>query len=209
MDLLINPGYFPNCITMACLVQENITWEVSDNYQKQTYRNRCYIATDRGRLMLSIPIQHVGGATGRQPYRDVRLENSYPWQRQHWRSLETAYRAAPFFEYYEADLKPLFETSFTFLLDLNLAAIEALCCLLQLPFPEAQTTSFETNPEDTRDARFLIEAKRKDPCPVPRYTQVFQERHGFLPNLSTLDLLFNEGTESAEYLRSIQLPWYG
>jgi hypothetical protein len=194
---------------MACLVQENITWEVRDNYQKQTYRNRCYIATDRGRLMLNIPIQHVGGATGRQKYRDVRLENTYPWQRQHWRSLETAYRAAPFFEYYEADLRPLFETSFTFLLDLNLATIERLCSLLQLPFPETRTTSYYTNPEGMRDARQLIQAKRKDVWPVPRYTQVFQERHGFLPNLSALDLLFNEGTASAEYLSSIQLPWHG
>ena len=207
MDLLMHPGYFPNCISMACLVQEKVTWETCDNYQKQTYRNRCYIATDRGRLMLNIPIQHVGGSTGRQKYRDVRLENSYPWQRQHWRSLETAYRAAPFFEYFEGDLRPLFETAFTFLLDLNLATIEQLCTLLQLPLPKERSTSFEATPEGLRDARFLIEAKRKEACPVPRYTQVFQERHGFLPNLSTLDLLFNEGPAAAEYLGSIQLPW--
>jgi hypothetical protein len=209
MDLLMHPGYFPNCINMACLAQEEVTWETCDNYQKQTYRNRCYIATDQGRLMLNIPIQHVGGATGRQLYRDVRLENSYPWQRQHWRSLETAYRAAPFFEYFEADLRPLFENSFTFLLDLNLATIERLCTLLELPFPDGRTTSYDTDPERVQDARQLIEAKGRDSWPVPRYTQVFQERHGFLPNLSTLDLLFNEGTAAVEYLRSLQLPWHG
>lgn len=209
MDLLLHPGYFPNCITMACLVQGSVIWEVFDNYQKQTYRNRCYIATDRGRLMLNIPIRHVGGSTGRQQFRDVRIENDYPWQRQHWRSLETAYRATPFFEYFEADLRPLFETSFTFLLDLNLATIERLCTLLQHPFPKARTTAYEADPKGMRDARFLIEAKREDACQVPRYTQVFQERHGFLPNLSTLDLLFNEGTAAVEYLRSIQLPWHG
>ena len=207
MDLLLHPGYFPNCISMACLMQDEITWEVCDNYQKQTYRNRCYIATDRGRLLLNIPIQHVGGSTGRQPYREVRIENSYPWQRQHWRSLETAYRAAPFFEYFEADLRPLFETSFTFLLDLNLATIEQLCTLLQQQFPKAKTSSYQSTPEGIQDARFLIEAKREDICQVPQYTQVFHERHGFLPNLSTLDLLFNEGMAAVEYLRSIQLPW--
>jgi hypothetical protein len=207
MNLLMHPGYFPNCITMACLVQGQVTWEVWDNYQKQTYRNRCYIATDRGRLMLNIPIRHVGGSTGRQHYREVRIENSYPWQRQHWRSLQTAYRAAPFFEYYEADLSPLFETTYSFLLDLNLATIELVCTLLQRPFPRAQTTSFMTTPEGIQDARSLIEAKREDPCPVPQYTQVFQERHGFLPNLSVLDLLFNEGTGAVGYLKSIQLPW--
>ena len=184
-----------------------ITWEVRDNFQKQTYRNRCYIATDRGRLMLNIPIRHVGGSTGRQQYREVRIENTYPWQRQHWRSLETAYRAAPFFEYFEADLRPLFETSFSFLLDLNLATIDRLCTLLKLPFPEARTSSFIATPEGILDARCLIEAKREDLCEVPQYTQVFQERHGFLTNLSALDLLFNEGTAAVEYLRSIQLPW--
>jgi hypothetical protein len=207
MNLLMHPGYFPNCITMACLVQGQVTWEVWDNYQKQTYRNRCYIATDRGRLMLNIPIRHVGGSTGRQHYREVRIENSYPWQRQHWRSLQTAYRAAPFFEYYEADLSPLFETTYSFLLDLNLATIELVCTLLQRPFPRAQTTSFMTTLEGIQDARSLIDAKREDPCPVPQYTQVFQERHGFLPNLSVLDLLFNEGTGAVGYLKSIQLPW--
>ena len=207
MNLLMHPGYFPNCISMACLAQGEVTWEVRDNYQKQTYRNRCYIATDRGKLMLNIPIRHVGGSTGRQRYREVRIENSYPWQRHHWRSLETAYRSAPFFEYFEADLRPLFETSFTFLLDLNLATIETLCTLLQLAFPVARTTSYESASEGMQDARLLVEAKREDICPVPRYTQVFQERHGFLPNLSTLDLLFNEGTAAAAYLRSIELPW--
>ncbi len=207
MNLLLHPGYFPNCISMACLVQGKVTWEVCDNFQKQTYRNRCYIATDRGRLMLNIPIRHVGGSTGRQQYREVRIENTYPWQRQHWRSLETAYRAAPFFEYFEADLRPLFETSFSFLLDLNLATIDRLCTLLKLPFPEARTSSFIAAPEGILDARCLIEAKREDLCEVPQYTQVFQERHGFLTNLSALDLLFNEGTAAVEYLRSIQLPW--
>ena len=207
MHLLLHPGYFLNCISMACVVQGGVTWEVCDNYQKQTYRNRCYIATDRGRLMLNIPIRHVGGSDGRQHFRDVRIDNSYPWQRQHWRSLQTAYRSAPFFEYFEADLRPLFQTSFTFLLDVNLATIEQLCTLLQQPFPKARSTSFERTPESGIDARMLIEAKREDLCPVPEYTQVFQERHGFLPNLSTLDLLFNEGMAAVEYLRSIQLPW--
>ena len=207
MDLLLHPAYFPNCISMACLVQGNTTWEVWDNYQKQTYRNRCYIATDRGQLMLNIPIQHVGGATGRQLYKEVRIDNTYPWQRQHWRSLETAYRAAPFFEYFEADLRPLFQKSFSHLMDLNLATVELLCSLLALPLPQARTVSYQKDAEGAVDARFLVKAKKNDPCPVPVYTQVFQERHGFLPNLSTLDLLFNEGTAALDYLKAIELPW--
>jgi hypothetical protein len=190
------------------VLQQEVVWEVWDNFQKQTYRNRCYIATDRGRLLLNIPIRHVGGTQGRQSYRNVQIDNSYPWQRQHWRSLETAYRSAPFFEFYEADISPLFETDFPHLLDLNLATIEVLCTLLQIPVPISRTTSYLREPKGIRDARSFVLAKGKEPGAVPAYAQVFQERHGFLPNLSTLDLLFNEGPAAKDYLKAIQLPWH-
>ena len=206
MAFLLHPAYFSNCMTMAVVLQQEVVWEVWDNFQKQTYRNRCYIATDRGRLLLNIPIRHVGGTQGRQSCRNVQIDNSYPWQRQHWRSLETAYRSAPFFEFYEAAISPLFETYFSPLMDLNLATIEVLCTLLQHPVPTSRTTSYFREPEGIRDVRSLILAKGKAPGPVPPYTQVFQERHGFLPNLSTLDLLFNEGPGARDYLQAVQLP---
>lgn len=207
MEVLLHPAYFPNCITMATVLQCDVIWEVFDNFQKQTYRNRCYIATDQGRLMLTIPIRHTGDSSGRQHYREVRTDDGHRWQRQHWRSLETAYRAAPFFEYYEADLRPLFETEYPCLLDLNLATTAALCSLLGHPFPESRTRSFREDPQDVFDARDLIRAKAPDPMELPPYPQAFQERHGFLPNLSTLDLLFNEGPAAREYLGRIPLPW--
>ncbi|MEM7382558.1 MAG: WbqC family protein, partial [Bacteroidota bacterium] len=90
--VLLHPVYFPNIYTFGLITKQQISWEVSDNYQKQTYRNRCYIATDQGKHLLSIPIKHVGGEQGRQLTKDVRLENAYSWQRQHWRTLQTAYR---------------------------------------------------------------------------------------------------------------------
>ncbi len=207
MGLLIHPAYFPNCLTMAALAQFQVTWEVCDNFQKQTFRNRCYIATDRGPLMLNIPIRHVGGSHGRQYYRDVRIDNTYNWQRQHWRSLETAYRSTPFFEYYEAEIRPLFEKSFEYLLDLNFATIEVLCCLLELSLPEERTPSYQKVPDTLKDGRELIRAKGSEHYELPTYPQVFQERHGFLSNLSTLDLLFNEGTGANSYLQSLDLPW--
>ena len=206
MEILLHPGYFPNILTMAVVAQHQVTWEVWDNFQKQTYRNRCYIATDQGPLMLNIPIQHVGGATGRQAFRDVRIENRHPWQRNHWRSLATAYRSAPFFEFFETDLRPLFEKPFSFLLDLNLETTESLCRLLGLPFPTARTASFEKQPTHLADARGLILAKGGRPVQIPQYPQVFQERHGFLHNLSTLDLLINEGPSAKAYLGSFALP---
>lgn len=205
MEVLLHPGYFPNCLSMAVVVQHQVIWEVCDNFQKQTYRNRCYIATDQGSLMLNIPIVHVGGATGRQAYRDVRIENSYPWQRQHWRSLATAYRSAPFFEFFEEELRPLFERSFSFLMDLNFHTVEALCGLLQLPLPVGQTSRYEMEPQSATDARRLIRAKEENTVAMEEYPQVFQERHGFLENLSTLDLLFNEGPAALAYLKGIEL----
>ena len=207
MEVLLHPTYFPNSLSMACLARGPVVWEACDNYQKQTYRNRCYICNDRGRQLLNIPIRHVGGSSGRQLFREVQIDNGYNWQRQHWRSLETAYRSAPFFEYYEADLMPLFEQPFDFLLDLNLATIETLCGLLGLDFPQTRTERYEPEPAARRDGRFLVSAKAGPGAPLPRYPQVFEDRHGFIPDLSVLDLLFNEGTAAPDYLHRLQLPW--
>ena len=206
MTVLLHPAYFPNCITMAVLAKGPVVWEGWDNYQKQTYRNRCYICTDRGAQMLSIPIKHVGGKTGRQPYREVRIDNTYPWQRQHWRGLQTAYRSSPFFEYYEEDLLPVFENSFQYLMDLNLKTIEVLCSLLGLDCPKETTQSFLHETDTFVDGRDLVIAKGKTFEGIPPYPQVFQERHGFVPNLSCLDLLFNEGNRALTYLESLPLP---
>ena len=208
MKILLHPAYFPNATTMACLVQGEVVWEVQDNYQKQTYRNRSVICNDRGKQLLNIPIQHKGSKTGRQITHKVAPDKSYNWQRQHWRSLETAYRAAPFFEYYEDDLAAFFKQEFKTLIDLNLTSIRLLCMLLGASFSEHQTDDFELNPKGFRDARFLVSAKSEPLINLPRYAQVFEERHGFIPDLSALDLLFNEGPQAVNYLNNLRLPWH-
>ena len=207
MEVLLHPTYFPSCLSMACLAQGPVRWEVWDNFQKQTYRNRCYICNDRGQQLLNIPVRHTGGNSGRQLFREVRIDNGYNWQRLHWRSLETAYRSAPFFEYYEADLQPLFEQRFDRLMDLDLATVEVLCELLDVEFPKTTSENYQPQPDGLRDGRLLVAAKAGPAAPVPRYPQVFEDRHGFVPDLSVLDLLFNEGTNAAEYLRGLKLPW--
>ena len=204
---LLHPSYFPNIATMALLAQHECVWEVNDYFQKQTYRNRTYICTDQGKHMLSIPIVHVGGKQGKQYYRDVKVDNQYPWQRQHWRSLQTAYRSSPFFEYYEDDLAPLFQNRYNFLLDYNFNCIDAVCSALELDVPEHRTTAYEASPSGIRDMRFLVNAKKPIPFSPVNYTQVFTERHGFIGNLSILDLLFNEGTNAATHLQKLSLPF--
>jgi WbqC-like protein family. len=157
--------------------------------------------------MLNIPIKHVGGDDGRQKYADVEMENSYPWKKQHWRTLETAYRTSPFFEFYEDDIRPLFEGNDTLLLDFNLKAIKAIGNCLGVTFDDELTETFELEPIDKVDARFLAEAKKERKIDLEPYPQVFEDRHGFLPNLSILDLLFNEGTQALDYLKSQPLDF--
>jgi len=189
------------------MVQYDVLWEVEDNYQKQTYRNRTYICTDRGKHMLNIPIQHVGKEKGKQLYKNVKLDNSYPWQRQHWRTLETAYRTSPFFEFYEDELAPLFEKEHLFLLDFNLQAIEIVCDFLAISMPTFKTESYESNPKNTLDVRYLANAKQDLDMQSSPYTQVFGKKHGFIGNMSILDLLFNEGTNALNYLENQTLDF--
>ncbi|WP_394750012.1 WbqC family protein [Spongiimicrobium salis] len=204
MKILLHPTYCPNIASFAAMVQHDVIWEVADNYQKQTYRNRAYICTDRGKHMLNIPIQHVGKAKGKQLYKNVKLDNSYAWQRQHWRTLETAYRTSPFFEFYEDEIAPLYTKSFTYLLDFNLESIAVLCECLQIDMPTEKTISFEKI-STLLDGRTLANAKTAYAFTQEEYTQVFQSKHGFVENTSVLDLLFNEGTNALSYLQQQNL----
>jgi len=200
MPLLLHPGYFLNIANFVALATNDVCWEVSDNYQKQTYRNRSYIAADTGKLMLTIPIKHIGRGT-KQQYKDVKVDNDYPWQRQHWRTLETAYRTSAFFEFYEDEIRPLYAKKHQFLLDFNLETTACICDFLQLDMPTLKTTSYEKEPTDCIDGRFLIKAKNNINFKQENYFQVFNDRNGFIENCSILDLLFNEGTNTLSYLQ--------
>lgn len=207
MKTLLHPTYFPNISTFATIVRNDVVWEVEDNYQKQTYRNRCHICTDQGKHLLSIPIQHVGGKEGRQKYKDVKLDNSYRWQTQHWRTLQTAYRTSPYFEFYEDDFAPLFEQGHEFLLDFNLKANETICDCLQMKMSSEKTAVYEKEPTDIVDLRFFVNAKKEIDFIQEEYVQVFGDRHGFIKNASILDLLFNEGTNALSYLKAQDLTF--
>jgi len=199
---LLFPSYLPAIASFAAMVQHEVVWEVSGNYQKQSLRNRAYITNDRGKHTLTIPVQGKGELTPRRSYDQIPIDNSQPWQRTHWRTLQTAYRTSPFFEYYEQDLEPLFTGSHDFLLAYNLAVIKTICECLQIPFSENYTTVFEKEPQNTNDHRYLINPKTQKDFDSPEYQQVFGDRHGFIPNLSILDLLFNEGPNALVVLKN-------
>lgn len=199
MVALFHPACFANIAHFALMAQGQVVFEVEDNFQKQTYRNRCHIYSPNGLQVLTIPIQHTK-SDGHQKTKDVRIDGSMNWQKQHWKSLETAYRTSPFFEYYEDELYPLFAKKFSFLLDFNFEAISLLLEFLQIDMALEKTNSYQLKPETEKDFRQLINAKKGIELPFEKYTQVFAEKHGFLSNLSVLDLLFNEGPNGITYL---------
>ena len=181
--------------------QQPILWEVEDFYQKQTYRNRMEIHAANGKLMLSIPIQHLG-YDGHQNYKDVQIANEFPWQRNHWLSLKTAYQSSPFFEYYEDDIAPLYQDRFESLLAFNIQVMKKICELLQIQAPQ-ETTKTYLKDSPHHDLRHLIDAKTtKATSTAFEYTQVFSNKNGFIPDLSILDLLFNNGPETVPLLQS-------
>ena len=202
-NILIHPGYFPSISHFVAMTQSDlVTFEMDDNFQKQTNRNRMYIYSPNGIQLLNIPVKH--SKTAHQKTKDIQLETAFDWQKQHFKSLEAAYRSSPFFEYFEDDIVPIFEKKHKFLMDLNLQTMEIVSKCLRFEFDYNETTEYFHTIEDKTDLRHLINGK-KDTSIFEPYTQVFEEKNGFLNNLSILDLLFNEGRHALEYLKKQQL----
>ena len=201
MKIVIHPTYFPNLAHFLAIVNANeVVLEMDDNFLKQTYRNRAYIYGANGKLGLNIPVIH--SQNNRQKYRDVKIYNQDHWQSLHWKSLLSAYRTSPFFEYYEDDLQHLFTEKAEFLLDFNMKCFEVICDCLQLELNISRTETFQKIIEDKTDFRYLVNAKKEVSYTFETYTQVFNNKYGFIPNLSILDLLFNEGPNALNYLES-------
>ena len=205
MDILIHPTYFPSTSHFAAIVQaDKVTFEMEDNFQKQTNRNRTYIYSPNGIQLLNIPVKH--SKIAHQKTKDIQIENDFDWQKQHFKSLEAAYRSSPFFEYFEDDLLPIFEKKHSFLMDLNLEVFDLITRCLRMKIEYSTTTEYfhEINSDELTDFRFLANGK-KDHSQFESYTQVFDDKFGFINNLSVLDLVFNEGKFALDYLKSQQL----
>lgn len=176
--------------------------EQHDNFLKQTFRNRCVIATANGTQTLTIPVEKSDG--DKCLMRDIRISDHGNWRRLHWNALATAYGDSPFFDYYADDLRPFYEQRFAFLLDFNMQMTAKLCELFDITpnisLSEEYVKDVESGVDDFREV-----IRPKHPMPdadfIPKpYYQVYAQRHGFIPNLSILDLLFNMGNEAVFYL---------
>lgn len=194
---------------------DEILIEAYDSFIKQTYRNRCLIATTNGVQALTVPVERMTDAIpadgtvapGKCLMKDVRISDHGNWRHLHWNALQSAYGESPFFEFYADDIRPFFERRWTFLYDFNMEICAKMCELLDINPSIRPTDSYL--PADSgallgvTDMRDAIRPKH----PLPdndftprRYYQVYERKHGFIPNLSILDLLFNMGNESVLYL---------
>lgn len=199
MDCLLHPTYFPNIAHFVAMVNyDSVCFEVCDNYQKQSFRNRAEIYGANGKLALTVPVSYT--QKNRQLYQDVKIANDDNWQQLHLKSLQSAYSMSPFFEFYIDELMPLFEKRFEYILDFNLKCFDVLLESLQIKMEIKRTTVFEKSPKDKIDYRPLAQRNFKFENLEP-YTQVFTDKHGFIPNLSILDVLFNEGPNTESYLK--------
>lgn len=200
MDILTHPTYFPSISHFVAMAQaDSVTFEMEDNYQKQTNRNRTMIYSPNGIQLLNIPIKH--SKEHHQKTKDVKLETAFDWQKQHFKSLEAAYRTSPFFEYFEDAILPIFTKQHSFLMDLNLETMAIVCQCLGMDFQYQETAEYFHEVPNYKDFRNLANGK-KDTAVFEPYTQVFGDKHGFLNNLSILDLLFNEGRFALDYLKN-------
>ncbi len=200
MNTIIHPSYFPSISNFVAIAKADIvTLEMEDNFQKQTNRNRMYIYSPNGIQLLNIPIKK--SKVAHQKTKDVKIESAFDWQKQHFKSLEAAYRTSPFFEYFEDEITSIFKKKHTFLMDLNLETLEIVSKCLRITLNFKKTDEYFNESNDKIDYRNLINGK-KDTTLLDPYTQVFGNKHGFINNLSILDLLFNEGKYALDYLKS-------
>ncbi len=170
--------------------------EACEHYTRQTYRNRCRIATANGPMNLTVPVEKP--QDGKTKVKDVKVAHVGNWQAQHWRAMEAAYRTSPFFDYYEDDFRPIYEKRWTYLWDLNEALNRVVIELLELDIHPQATREYKTHwGNDVDDLREAIHPKKTPLCPTARpYYQVFAQKHGFQAGLSVADLLFNMGNEA-------------
>lgn len=182
-------AYFPSILYCREWFQsENSLLEIHENFPKQTIRNRCEILTGNGVLRLSVPVVHQSGV--KIPTHEVKIIQKGSWKTDHWRAIESAYSYAPYFEDYAQDIQNIIFESTGLLLETNLKCLELIATILDKPL-DFETTS-EYLFEVEKDFR-IIDFSSKENWNLPNYQQVFSYNKPFTPNLSIIDLIFNEG----------------
>lgn len=205
--VILSTAYLPPIQYIAKIVSnDNVVIEVNETYSKQSYRNRCVIASCNGLLSLSIPVIKTNG--NNTITKDVKIDNSTNWQKNHWKAIESAYRKSAYYEFVEDLLTPFFNKKEQFLIDFNGKILDELLKFIGTCKLLTRSNQFIKNyPGNIDDSRNSIHPKLqfqdfdKKFQPVP-YFQVFNDKFSFQPNLSIIDLLFNEGLNSSRIIES-------
>ncbi|KQS28429.1 WbqC family protein [Pedobacter sp. Leaf194] len=173
--------------------------EKYEHFPKQTYRNRASIYSPNGKLDITVPV--VRGSKMRTAMKDVKISYDFNWQRLHWMSLESCYRSSAYFEFYEDELLPFYTKKFEFLFDYNLELLQWLTKKLKLNVEYKFTSEYLDELPSSMNYREMMSPKKSDDLVNNKpYYQVFEDKHQFLPNLSIVDLLFNQGPQARLYL---------
>lgn len=199
MEILLPIFYFPPISWFAEFLKSDIevTLEQFEHFPKQTYRNRTNIYAANGRLSLIIPVRHFG----KTAMKDMEISYAEDWQKQHWRSIKSAYQASPYFEYYEFKLQKLYEEKTTSLVEFNLKCLKTILDILKLD--QDFKLSEEYVVESEIDFRKHFSAKKVADKIFPDYYQSFSDKGGFIQDLSVLDLICNLGPESRAYIYNL------
>lgn len=205
---LLSTAYFPPIEYFIAIANSNATLiELEETYQKQSYRTRCHINSGNGLLVLTVPVLRDKG-DHKIPIKEIKIDYSKPWVLQHKRAIEAAYMSSPFFEYYVDDIFPILDKKEPSLFNLNSSIISAIISLIGLKNNISFTDNYiKTQNEGILDLREQIHPKYRGASLLQKmeiekpYYQVFTNKQGFIPNLSILDLLFNEGPNSISFLK--------
>jgi hypothetical protein len=198
---LLSSAYFPPIHYLSLIHRaDKVFIEREENYLKQTYRNRCLILTANGRSALTVPV--LSGSLKKTPVKDIRIDYSKRWQQVHLRALISSYKSSAFFEYYFEDIERIIAGKTKYLLELNLNALRTVLRITGISTPVLYTNVFEPVTENDHDFRYIISPKKEIPgiSSSKEYYQVFSYKFGFVADLSILDLIFNLGPDSINYL---------
>jgi hypothetical protein len=205
-NILLSSAYLGSVEYYALISRSDVIWiDIHEHFHKQTYRNRCIIAGANGLVSLVIPVS--GARRSKTPMKEVKISYDTPWQRIHWKTIVSAYSSSPYFQYFEDDFFPYYEKKkWHFLVEFNNHLMEKVMELTGLTAQVCMTSAFEATDLPLKNLREAInpftKASSNDNIYEPKpYTQVFGDKHGYIPNLSMIDLLFNTGPDSSDFLK--------
>ena len=192
------PPYFGPISCWKQIINSNILWDVHQNYIKQTYRNRTFIHSANGLQILTVPVKH---SKIKFSMLQAKIDNSIAWQKNHWRSIESAYSSSPFFEFYKDSLEKIYIKEYIYLTKFNFDIIKLILEWTDIEMKSELSKDYKIGYENSLDLRKDMENKKYSCSENLKYRQVFSDKNGFLNDLSIIDLIFNEGPNSISYLK--------